>query len=180
MTCRDDSKIHWFYTCWHWPTLQNGRMYLTRSASVRTRNHTEHSSLLFKRYVTTHFSISRVNSHSYQVHHALKAWTTGAYVEPRGSANHFLANNYGDCTEWKSDNGRMVNVLIHHATQYMPMVKALSTDHWVSILAEISNILADNKPKRKQSQSASSRGSEAPKEEEAAQEYVLVSDDDDE
>lgn len=182
MTCRDDSKIHWFYTRWHWPTLQNGRMYLTWNASARMRNHTEHSSLLFKRYVTTHFSISRVNSHSYQVpvQHALKAWTTGAYVKPRGSANHFSADNYGDRTERKSDKGRTVNILVHHATQYMPTVKALSTDHWVSILAEISNILADNKPKRKRSRSASSRGSEAPEEEEAAQEYVLVSDDDDE
>jgi len=42
---------------------------------------------------------------------------------------------------------------------------------------EISNILADNKPKCKHSQSASSHGSEAPKEEEATQEYILVSDD---
>ena len=104
----------------------------------------------------------------------------GAYVEPRGSANHFLADNYSDHTGRKSDNGRTVNVLIHRATQYMPMVKALSMDHWVSILAEISNILADNKPKHKWSWSASSHGSEAPEEEEAAQEYILVSDDDDE
>ena len=43
----------------------------------------------------------------------------------------------------------------------------------------LSNILADNKPKHKRSQSASSRGSEAPEEEEATQEYILVSDDDD-
>jgi hypothetical protein len=50
-------------------------------------------------------------------------------------------------------------------------------DHWGTIFGEIYNILADNKPKRKRSRSASSRGSEAP-EEEAAQEYVLVSDDD--
>jgi len=46
-----------------------------------------------------------------------------------------------------------------------------------TIFMEISNILADNKPKCKHSQSASSHGSEAPKEEEATQEYILVSDD---
>jgi hypothetical protein len=60
----------------------------------------------------------------------------------------------------------------------MPTVKALSKDHWEAIFMEISNILADNKPKRKRSRSASSRGSEAPEEEESAQEYILVSDDD--
>ena len=27
MKVRDDFKIHWFYTHWHWPTLQNGRTY---------------------------------------------------------------------------------------------------------------------------------------------------------
>ena len=43
---------------------------------------------------------------------------------------------------------------------------------------EIPNILADNKPKHKRSRSASSRGSEAPEEEEATQEYILLSDDD--
>jgi hypothetical protein len=59
----------------------------------------------------------------------------------------------------------------------MPTVKTLSKDHWSAIFTEISNILADNKPKRKRSRSASSRGSEAP-EEEAGQEYILVSDDD--
>ncbi|KAF8799804.1 hypothetical protein BYT27DRAFT_7221912 [Phlegmacium glaucopus] len=112
------------------------------------------------------------------VQHALKAWTTGEYVEARGSANHFSADNYGDRTERKSDKGRTVNVLVRRATQYMPTVKALSKDHWDAIFAEISNILADNQPKRKRSRSASSRGSEAPKEEEAAQEYVLVSDND--
>ena len=102
------------------------------------------------------------NSHSYQVQHALKAWTTGEYVEARGIANHFSADNYGDRTERKSDKGRTVNVLLRRATQYMPMVKALSKDHWNAIFTEISNILADNKPKRKRSQSASSHGSEAP------------------
>ena len=61
----------------------------------------------------------------------------------------------------------------------MPTVKALSKDHWGTIFANISNILADNKPKYKRSRSASSRGSEAPEEEEATQEYILVSDDDD-
>jgi hypothetical protein len=71
-----------------------------------------------------------------------------------------------------------VNVLVRRATQYMPTVKALSNDHWVTIFSEISSILADNKPRRKRSQSASSRGSEAPEEEEATQEYILVSDDD--
>jgi hypothetical protein len=118
-----------------------------------------------------------LKSHSYQVQRTLKAWTTGEYVKPRGSANHFSADNYGDRTEWKSDNGRTVNVLVRRATQYMPTVKALLKDHWDTIFGEISNILADNKPKRKRSRSASSRGSEVP-EEEAAQEYVLVSDDD--
>ncbi|KIM49896.1 hypothetical protein M413DRAFT_43621, partial [Hebeloma cylindrosporum] len=113
------------------------------------------------------------------VQHALKAWVTGEYVEPRGSANHFSADNYGDRTERKSDKGRTVNVLVRRATQYMPTVKALTKDHWEAIFEEISNILADNKPKRKRSRSASSRGSEAPEEEEAAQEFVLVSDDDD-
>jgi len=176
MTHRDNSKIHWFYTHSHLPTSQNGRTYPTQSTSARMRNHTEHSSLLFKRYVTTHFSIS-LNSHSHQVQHALKAWTTGEYVEPRGSANHFSADNYGDRTERKSDKGRTVNVLVRRATQYMPTVKSLSKEHWVAIFAQISDILADNKPKRKRSRSASSRGSEAPEEEEADQEYVLVSDD---
>jgi hypothetical protein len=71
-----------------------------------------------------------------------------------------------------------VNVLVRRATQYMPTVKSLSKDHWDAIFTEISNILDDNKPKRKRSRSASSRGSEAPEEEEAAQEYILVSDDD--
>ena len=102
----------------------------------------------------------------------------GEYVEPRGSANHFSANNYGDHTERKSDKGRTVNVLICRATQYMPTVKALLKDHWGTIFAEISNILADNKLKHKRSWSASSHGSEAPEEEEATEEYVLVSDDD--
>jgi hypothetical protein len=60
----------------------------------------------------------------------------------------------------------------------MPTVKALSKKHWDAIFTEISNILADNKPKRKRSRSASSRGSEAPDEVEAAEEYILVSDDD--
>jgi hypothetical protein len=59
----------------------------------------------------------------------------------------------------------------------MPTVKALTKDHWTIIFEEISNILADNKPKRKRSRSASSRGSEIPEEEEGAQDYVLVSDD---
>jgi len=177
-TRRDDCKIHWFYTHWHLPTLQNGRMYLTWSALARRRSLTECSSLLFKQWVITHFW-TFLNSHSYQVQHALKAWTTGEYVEPRGSANHFSADNYGDRTERKSEKGRTVNVLIRRATQYMPTVKALTKDHWEAIFTEISNILADNKPKRKRSRSASSRGSEAPKEEEAAQEYILVSDDDD-
>ena len=137
--------------------------------------------MLFKRFVTTPFSIS-LNSHPHQVQHALKAWTTGEYVEPRGSANHFSADNYSDRTErLKSDNGRTVNVLVRRATQYMPTVKSLSKEHWVAIFAEIFDILADNKPKRKCSRSASSRasGSEAPEDEEAAQEYVMVSDDDD-
>ena len=58
------------------------------------------------------------------------------------------------------------------------MVKSLSKNHWDAIFAEIANILADNKPKHKRSQSASSCGSEAPEEEEAAQEYILISDDD--
>ena len=179
MTHRDDFKIHWFYTHSHLPTSQNGRTYPTQSALARMRNHTEHSSLRFKRYVTTpNFSIS-LHSHSHQVQHALKAWTTGEYVEPRGNANHFSADNYGDRTEQlKSDNGRTVNVLVCRATQYMPTVKSLSKEHWVAIFTEISDILADNRPKRKRSRSASSRGSEAPDEEEAAQEYVLVSDDD--
>ena len=68
---------------------------------------------------------------------------------------------------------------MHRATQYLPMVKALSKDHWDAIFKEISNILAasDNKPKRKHPQSASSHGSEAAEEEEAAPEYILVSDD---
>jgi len=118
------------------------------------------------------------DAHSYQVQHALKAWTTGEYIEPRGNSNHFSADNYGDRTERKSDKGRSVNVLNRRATQYMPMVKALTKDHWNTIFTEISNILADNKPKRKRSRSASSRGSEAPEEEEAAQEYIMVSDDD--
>jgi len=59
----------------------------------------------------------------------------------------------------------------------MPTVKALTKDHWITIFEEIANILADNRPKRKRSRSASSHGSEAPEEEEAAQEYVLISDD---
>ena len=67
---------------------------------------------------------------------------------------------------------------MRHATQYMPTVKTLSKDHWSAIFTEISNILADNKLKRKRSRSASSRGSEAPEEEEAGHEYILVSDDD--
>ncbi|KAF8801772.1 hypothetical protein BYT27DRAFT_7226672 [Phlegmacium glaucopus] len=83
------------------------------------------------------------------VQHALKAWTTGEYVEPRGSVNHFLADNYSDHTERKSDKGRTINVLVCHATQYMPTVKALTKDHWEAIFKEIANILADNKPKRK-------------------------------
>ena len=141
------------------------------------RNRTEHSSWLFKRCVTTHFSMI-LNSHPHQVHHTLKAWTTGEYVEPKGSANHFSADNYGDLTERKSEKGRTVNVLVRRATQYMPTVKSLSKNHWDTIFSEISNILADNKPKRKHSRLASSRGSEAPEEEEAAREYVLVSDDD--
>ena len=58
-------------------------------------------------------------------------------------------------------------------------MKALSKDHQGAIFANISNILADNKPKYKRLQSASSQGSEAPEEEEATQEYILVSDDDD-
>ncbi|KAF8810994.1 hypothetical protein BYT27DRAFT_7208870 [Phlegmacium glaucopus] len=102
------------------------------------------------------------------------------YIEPRGSANHFSADNYSDRTERKSDKGRTVNVLVRRATQYMPTVKALTKDHWEAIFKEIANILADNKPKRKRSRSASSHGSEVPEEEEAAQEYILVSDDDDE
>ena len=167
MIGRDDSKIRWFYTHWHWPTLRNGRTYLTQSASARTRNHMEHLSWLFKRYVINYSSII-LHSHSHQVQHALKAWTTGEYVEPRGSANHFSADNYGDRTERKSEKGRTVNVLVHRATQYLPMVKSLSKNHWDAIFAEIANILADNKPKRKRSRSASSRGSEAPEEEEAA------------
>ena len=72
---------------------------------------------------------------------------------------------------------RTVNVLVRRATQYMPTVKALSKDHWDTIFTEISSFLADNKPKRKRSRSASSHGSEPPDEEEAAQEYILVSDD---
>jgi hypothetical protein len=104
----------------------------------------------------------------------------GEYVEPKGSANYFLANNYGDCTERKSDKGRSVNVLVRRATQYMPTVKALSNNHWAVIFAKISNILADNQPKYKCSRSASSQGSEAPEEEEATQEYILMSDDDSE
>ena len=40
----------------------------------------------------------------------MKAWITGEYIEPRGSANHFSANNYGDRTEWKSDKGRTLSV----------------------------------------------------------------------
>ena len=71
-----------------------------------------------------------------------------------------------------------VNVLVRRATQYMPMVKSLSKEHWVTIFAEISDILADNRLKRKCSRSASSCESEAPNEEEATQEYVLVSDND--
>jgi hypothetical protein len=136
--------------------------------------------LLFKRYVQSTYLPISFNTHSYQVHHALKAWTTEEYVEPKGSANHFLTDNYGDHSEQKSDKGRSVNVLVHRATQYMPTVKALSNDHWAEIFVEISNILADNKPKRKRSQSASSQGSEAPEEEEATQEYILLSDDDSE
>ncbi|KAF8815362.1 hypothetical protein BYT27DRAFT_7030830, partial [Phlegmacium glaucopus] len=112
------------------------------------------------------------------VQHALKAWTTGEYIEPRYSANHFSADNYSDRTERRSDKGRTINVLVCHTTQYMPTVKALMKDHWEAIFIEIANILANNKPKRKCSRSASSRGSEVPKEEEAAQEYILVSDDD--
>jgi hypothetical protein len=136
---------------------------------MRMRNHMEHSSLLFKQYVgTTYFSLS-LNSHLYQVQHASKAWSTGEYVEPRGSANHFSADNYGDHTEQKSHKGRTVNVLVHCATQYMPTVKALSKDHWGAIFADISNILADNKLKCKCSCSASSQRSEASKEEEATQ-----------
>jgi hypothetical protein len=103
----------------------------------------------------------------------------GEYVEPR-SANYFSANNYGDRAEQKSDKGRSDNVLVRRATQYMPTVKALSNDHWAVIFAEISNILADNQPKCKHSRSASSQGSEAPEEEEATQEYILMSDDDSE
>ena len=61
----------------------------------------------------------------------------------------------------------------------MPTMKALSKDHWGAILADIFNNLADNKLKHKCSWSASSRGSEALEEEEATQEYILVSDDDD-
>jgi hypothetical protein len=60
----------------------------------------------------------------------------------------------------------------------MPTVKALTKDYWKTIFEEISNILEDNKPKRKRSRSASSRGSEAPEEEEAAEQFILVSDDD--
>ena len=62
----------------------------------------------------------------------------------------------------------------------MPMVKSLLKEHWVAIFAKISDILADNKPKCKRSWSVSSHasGSEAPKDEEATQEYVMVSDDD--
>ena len=177
MKVRDDFKIHWFYTHWHWPTLQNGRTCLTQSASARTRNHMEHLSWLFKWYVTTYSPII-LNSHSHQVQHVLKAWTTGEYIEPRGSANHFSADNYGGCTEQKSEKGRTVNVLVRCATQYLPTVKSLSKNHWDAIFAEIANILADNKLKRKRSRSASSHGSEAPEEEEAAQEYILISDDD--
>ena len=132
------------------------RMYLTQSASTRMRNHMEHSFLLFKQYVRSTYFLISFNTHSYQVHHALKASTTGEYVEPKGSANHFSADNYGDCTERKSDKGRSVNVLVCHATQYMPTVKALSNDHQAEFFAEISNILADNKPKHKHLQSASS------------------------
>ena len=52
--------------------------------------------------------------------------------------------------------------------------------HWDAIFKKISYILAasDNKLKHKHSQSASSHGSEATEEEEAAPKYVLVSDDD--
>ena len=61
---------------------------------------------------------------------------------------------------------------MRRATQYLPTVKALSKDHWDAIFKEISYILAasDNKPKRKRSWSASSHGSEAAEEEEAAPE----------
>jgi hypothetical protein len=48
MRGRDDFKIHWFYTHWHWPTLQNGTTYPTLSVSAKMRNHTEHLFLLFK------------------------------------------------------------------------------------------------------------------------------------
>jgi len=125
-----------------------------------------------------YFYLIVLNAHSYQVQHALKAWKTREYVEPRGSSNHFSADNYGDRTERKSEKGRTVNVLNCRATQFMPTVKALTKDHWTTIFAEISNILEDNKPKCKRSRSASSRGSEAPEEEEAAEEFILVSDDD--
>ena len=154
-------------------------MYLTQSALARMRNHMEHSTLCFKWYITTpNFSIS-LHSHSCQVQHAFKAWTTGEYVEPQGNANHFSANNYGDHTErLKSNNSRTFNVLVCCATQYMPMVKSLLKEHWVMIFTEISDILANNRPKCKCLRSASSRGSEAHEEEEAAQEYILVSDDD--
>lgn len=60
----------------------------------------------------------------------------------------------------------------------MPTVKGLSKENWNAIFSEITNILADNRPKRKRSRSASSGGSEAPEEEDAAEEYILVSDDD--
>ena len=109
-------------------TSQNGRMYQTQSASVRMRNHMEHSFWLFKWCVTTHFSIF-LNSHSHQVQHALKAWTMGEYVEPKSIANHFLANNYSDHTERKTNKGRTINVLVHRATQYMSLRPAPMAQH---------------------------------------------------
>ena len=96
----------------------------------------------------------------------------------RHSKGLFSADIYGDGIQCEAGpNEKMKAIHINTASQYLPTIKALTSDHWTKIFDHVREILEQGR-KRKRSKSISSQVSSLADgyEEVETHEYILLSD----
>ncbi|KAJ7810165.1 hypothetical protein B0H14DRAFT_3480856 [Mycena olivaceomarginata] len=105
------------------------------------------------------------------VHHELKFWRSGEYVNPNKPAHFFSADNYDDITEFvQALDGKKKQKRTRRATKFLSTVRAWDDDRWKETIDAARTYM--ELPGRKRAKTVSRSGSEV-------EDDPVLSDDDD-